>query len=100
MSLVFDWGDSTCLNQVYVIWKIWLIGVEDLVEVLDSTFFTLIGSTSAEAKDGYVLLARPVRELVVSKDEGGTISGVVIIYDSVPMNELLFSKSKLFDFLI
>ena len=89
MSLVFDWGDSSSLNQAEINGKIRLVGVEDLIKVLYFTFFTLISPRFDVAKDGCVLCIGPVRELVVTKDVVGTVGGVVVIDDPVPINESL-----------
>ena len=93
MSLVFDRGDTTLLNPAEISGKIGLktgrVEVGDLAEVLDFAIFTLLSSRWDVAKDRRVLGVRPVRELVVVKNEIGTVGGVVIVDNSVPTNELL-----------
>ena len=108
MSLVFDWSNSTSLNPVDITGTIGIVEVEDLVEVLDSTLFTLISlrfnvvkvGRFDVAKDGQVFVIRPVRELVVIKNEVGIVGVVVIVDDPVPKNESLKSNGKLFNLLI
>ena len=64
ISLVFDRGDSTSLNQAEISGRIGLkigqVEVGDLVKVLDFTFFTLINLRSNVTKDGRVLFECPV----------------------------------------
>ena len=89
MSLVLHGGNTTFLNPIDVIRKIWLVEVEDLVEVLDSTLVTLISIRFDVAKDSRVLIICPVRELVVTKNEVWTVGGVVIVDNPVPVKESL-----------
>ena len=89
MSLVLHWSNITSLNPTELFWKIIVVGfvvvgVEDLVEVLDSTFF-IHTIHSSESKDGCILLVSPVRELVVAQCEVGTIGVVVFVDHSVPI---------------
>ena len=89
-SLVFHWGSTTSLYPVYIIWKIGVVVVEDLVKVLKKSTPVILTSVEWDiTKDGQVLFVSPIRELVVSEDEIGTVRIVVLIDDSVPVLESL-----------
>ena len=100
MCLVLDWGNTTSLNPVYIIWEIGVVRVEDLVEVLDSTF-VIFTSGFDVTKDALVLLVRPVRELVVSEVEVlGAVGIVVLVYHLVPINESFEAQGELLNVFI
>ena len=84
MSLVLHWGNSANLNPTECIGQIGVVGVKDLVEAQDSTFF-IFTILSSESKYGRVLFISPVRKLIVAKYEVWTIRVVVLFNDSVPI---------------
>ena len=97
MSLVLDWCNTTSLDPINIIGKIGIgfVGVEDLFEVLDSTFHILTLRRS-ETKDGRILFVCPVRELVVTEFEiFGFVAVVMLVDDSVPIFESLEAHGKL-----
>ena len=95
-SLVLDWGNTTSLNPVDIIWKIGLVEVE----FLDSTFFLFTNSISFDVtKDSLVLGVCPVGKLILT--EGKVLfSSVVLGDDSVIVHKSLKTKFKLLDVIV